>query len=81
MRSPDRWAKETGRRSGGTPAWWEQIPTDVKRLVAASSLGAAGLADWFRTEVAEAYPDEEWPKEATRHKCERLIEAVRNAAA
>ena len=81
MRSPDRWAKETGRRSGGTPAWWESVPNDVRKLVQSSTLGAAGLADWFRTEVAAAYPDETWPGEATKARCERLIEAVRNATA
>jgi len=81
VRSPDRWAKETGRRTGGVAPWWESVPSDVRKLVQSSTVGANALAEWFRTEVADAYPDEVWPKEATKARCERLIEAVRNAAA
>lgn len=79
MRSPDRWAVETGR--GSSVPWHERIPEDVKQLVAVSTQGPQRLVSWFHEEVAAHYPDEAWPKEATRHKCEKLIEAVRRAAA
>ena len=81
MRSPDRWAKETGRRNGGVAPWWHSVPNDVRKLVQSSSLGAGGLVEWFHSEVAAAYPGESWPAEATKARCERLIEAVRRATA
>ena len=71
---PDVWAKEHVR-GPGVKAWADDVPDDIVLMVQQSSASVRALVSWFHSEVAAAYPDEEWPGKATVTKVDRMRRA------
>jgi hypothetical protein len=80
LTSPDEWATSTGRDKHRRGAWVDDIPPEVVEYVRSSRQTVPVLVEWFHTVVAEAFPDDEWPKLATRSKVERLRLDLRQRA-
>ena len=80
LRSPDEWASEHGTRTGVEP-WWAKVPPEVRVLAQSATTSVVNLVKWFRTEVADAYPDAAWPAEATASKVNKLLKDAPRADA
>jgi hypothetical protein len=77
LTSPDEWATATGRNQPHVKSWASQVPDDVLVFLRATNQSQPTLVEWFQTVVAEAYPNDEWPKQASRHKIARLMQDLR----
>lgn len=73
---PDTWAAKHGAKVG-VRAWADDVPDEVREMVARSKASTRNLVTWFHTVVAEQYPGEEWPAKATHSKVDRLAREVR----